>query len=255
MSNTFQNKLLNYTQKPPQKVWDVIATALDKETSSTLSHKLYHFKEMPPEPAWQKIKSQLDAIAEPVKVVSFYNKYRRPLRYSAAAAILVFLAITTSLLITKKTKTEGIAQTGIPLTTSQNSPFIIPSQPHEATNTITSANVSNEENVQGKKPAFKLLPQKTVNFYTAVKKLFPKVVERKHTIVSDASIDKYMIYSDEEGNAVKLPKKLFDFFSCAAEEIACKEKMQLLQQKFATTSLSTDFTGILELLKNIKENQ
>jgi len=31
--------------------------------------------------------------------------------------------------------------------------------------------------------------------------------------------------------------------------------MMQLQQKFAATGVMTDFTGVLEMLKNLKENQ
>jgi hypothetical protein len=64
-----------------------------------------------------------------------------------------------------------------------------------------------------------------------------------------------MVYSDGDGTAMKLPKKLFDFITCVREDILCKQEMQQLQQRFASTVLTTDFTGVLEVLKTLKENQ
>jgi hypothetical protein len=54
---------------------------------------------------------------------------------------------------------------------------------------------------------------------------------------------------------MKLPKKLFDFITCVKEDITCKQEMQQLQQRFASSVLTTDFTGVIEILKTLKENQ
>ena len=63
------------------------------------------------------------------------------------------------------------------------------------------------------------------------------------------------MYSDGDGNAMRLPKKLFDFISCVKEDVSCKQEMQQWQQQFAAAVLTTDFTGVLEILKTLKENQ
>ena len=83
----------------------------------------------------------------------------------------------------------------------------------------------------------------------------PKMAQAKLTVQEDAGAEKYMIYSDGDGKVLKLSKKLFDFFSCAREELACQQQMRQLQQQFASTSLTTDFTTILEMLEKLKENQ
>jgi hypothetical protein len=101
----------------------------------------------------------------------------------------------------------------------------------------------------------RLRPQLKLGSLVITNRFVPKVAQTKQTVDKDASAEKYMIYSDGDGNVLKLSKKLFDFFSCAKEEVVCREQMQQLQQQFASTSLSTDFTSVLEMLQKLKENQ
>jgi hypothetical protein len=82
----------------------------------------------------------------------------------------------------------------------------------------------------------------------------PVNAERVQTVDEDIPLEKYMVYSDGEGTAIKLPKKLFDFFSCVKEEAECKMQMRQLQQQFASTS-TTDFGGVMELVKKLADNQ
>ena len=77
----------------------------------------------------------------------------------------------------------------------------------------------------------------------------------KQTVATNIPLEKYMVYSDGDGNAMKLPKKLFDFITCVREEVVCQQQMQQLQQRFALTAMTTDFTGVLDIVKNLKENQ
>jgi hypothetical protein len=64
-----------------------------------------------------------------------------------------------------------------------------------------------------------------------------------------------MIYSDGDGNAVRLPKKIFSAFACPTEDIKCKQRLQQLREKFAESAMTADFTGLLQILKSLQENQ
>src|SRR5689334_5378902 len=110
MSSLLQNKSLQFEAPPPEAAWDKIAASLDQTIPPVVSEKLYQFEESPSPGLWQKIVSQLDRTTDKAKVVPFYTRYRRPLKYSGAVAIFIFLAVLTSLLISKKTESELPAQ-------------------------------------------------------------------------------------------------------------------------------------------------
>ena len=83
----------------------------------------------------------------------------------------------------------------------------------------------------------------------------PTASIKNDMIAYQASVDNYMIYTDEDGHAMKLPKKLYEAFECATREIACSRKIKDLQQRVASSAVSSDFTGVLEMLRNLQENQ
>ena len=64
-----------------------------------------------------------------------------------------------------------------------------------------------------------------------------------------------MIYSDDDGNAIRLPKKIFSAFACPTEDLICKRRLQQLREKFAASAMTTDFNGVLQILKSLQENQ
>jgi hypothetical protein len=258
MSNQFQTKLLEYAPEPPERVWNAIETALD-EGSSTLSHKLYEFEATPPPQVWNKIDIELDKTARPAKLISFYRQHKKAMGY-AAAAILFFITITSGYLMNRKTQSASLVT--IPASSQHkqdNTPASYAIDPSQSTALYTQK--SENKNDQGsffeeKKTLLKRLrPQLKLGSWVFTNRFVPKVARTKQTVGEDASAEKYMIYSDGDGNALKLSKKLFDFFSCAKEELACRQQMQQLQQQFASTSLSTDFTSVLEMLQKLKENQ
>src|SRR5256885_14701124 len=111
MSSKIQNKLLHYETDPPKEVWNKIAALLDNRTSLTFSEKLYQFEEEPKADVWNKIEAQLEEDHSAVKVIPIhtpsrriYTRFGRPLKYGSAVALLIFIAVSTTILISKRYK-------------------------------------------------------------------------------------------------------------------------------------------------------
>jgi hypothetical protein len=83
----------------------------------------------------------------------------------------------------------------------------------------------------------------------------PEQAKEKAIIASSYPIDKYMVYSDDQGNAMRLSKKLFELISCVKEEVVCAEQVQQMQYKIANYITTNDFSGLMEMLRNMKENK
>jgi len=255
MDNPIQNKLLQYEIQPPEGAWSKIAESLDESISTTLSQKLYQYEEPPLNDVWHKIAVQIeDTGNEKAKVVPFFVRYRRPLKYSGAVAIFIFFAVITSLLVSKKTESEIPAQgitndvkakkdTSVISGNLENNTAVQPMEKHNAERPIAnskSASIKIEDTQ----------PSMSYDEY-----LFPREAQRNEIFNGSVSSDKYMIYSDGDGNAIRLPKKIYSAFACQTNDFICKQRLQKLRQKFAASAVTTDFTGILQILKSLQENQ
>src|SRR5215216_3502867 len=113
MSNELKNKLMHYEAEPPPGNWDVIAEALESGKGSLFAQKLSAFEKDPRPGIWEKIDNGLHETRRPARIISFYTRYRRPLKYAAATAAFVIFAVLISLLISKKTESEISARRSI----------------------------------------------------------------------------------------------------------------------------------------------
>lgn len=257
MSDQLQHILLHYEVPPPEGAWSKIAASLDENISLILSEKLYQYEEEPSPIVWQNISSQLDNSTEQkAKVIPFYVRYRRPLKYSGAVAIFVFLAVLTSLLISKKTESEvppqGVESTvatkkdtsKFPVESKQENSFAQLNETNKTEPSITKQKVSkiNDEEYQSSSSS-------------TFESFLPQQAEKNEVVNSSIPSDKYMMYSDGDGNVVRLPKKIFSAFACPINDVVCKQHLQQLKQKFAQSAMTTDFTGLLQILKSLQENQ
>ena len=107
MTNQLQDKLLHYEVQPPEGVWNKIDASLEEHIPLAFIEKLYQYEEEPSPYVWENLNFQLGKpTSNKAKVVPFYVRYRKPLKYSGAVAIFIFLAVLTSLLISKKSESE-----------------------------------------------------------------------------------------------------------------------------------------------------
>jgi hypothetical protein len=257
MSSQIQNKLLHYEVQPPEGAWNKIAASLDETISTAFSEKLYQYEEEPSPIIWQNISSQLNnSVSEKAKVVPFYVRYRKPLKYSGAVAIFIFLAVLTTLLISKKTESElpsqGVTKTNTTKKDTSKSPVT-----SQEDNTVAQLREKNKSNhLIAKAKVSRIRQEEIQNSYSSSFESFlPQQAERNDIVSSSIPSEKYMMYSDGDGNVVRLPKKIFTAFACATEDISCKLRLQQLKEKFAASAMTADFTGLLQILKSLQENQ
>ena len=255
MDSPIQNKLLHYEIQPPEGAWDKIAASLDETISLPLSQKLYDYEEQPLGTVWQNIVAQLEgSVSEKAKVVPFFIRYRRPLKYSGAVAIFIFFAVITSLLVSKKTESELPAQgitngvkskkdTSLTAGSTENITVFQPTGKNDEQGTIAKSKIRDIKTDDS---------QRSVSFDAD---LFPREAQRNDIFSTSLSPDKYMIYSDGDGNAIRLPKKIYSAFACSTNDLICKQRLQKLRQKFAASAVTTDFTGLLQIMKSLQENQ
>lgn len=261
MSSKLQNKLLNYQPEPPAGAWDAIAAALDNAPAVPYSEKLFHFEQAPPPAAWSKIEAALDAEA-PAKVVRM-GKGRW---IAAAAAVLVLAFSATTFVMNRQSGSNSGTASGPTVQRSTPTPV------STDTTTLDTEITPQEETVTQAPPETATItapsPARSIATARPIKRrpviaaaaLGPSLprwekAERRQQLQFSVPADRYMVYSDGKNSPVKLSKKMFDVFSCAQEDLRCRERIQSLQQKIANAAMASDFTGMLDLLNQLRENQ
>jgi hypothetical protein len=259
MSNDIQKKLSQFEAQPPQKVWDKIAIALDQNEFGMLGERLSQFESMPTSIIWNKINEDLDKKTQ-AKIIPFYKKHATTLRYGSAIAIFVVIATVVSLFISKKTISEvpsqNIANSKQPVI-KKDQQKISEDDLQDENEKITLQALNKPEkqfHTQRRDNTF-TTSSSALGFILSIDKLIPKFAKRTTAIAFNSPVDKYMVYSNENGSAVKLPKKLFDAIACPAQDVICQKKFKQMQEKFAASALTTGFTGVLDILNKLGENQ
>jgi hypothetical protein len=267
MSSNWEQKLFHYKADPPPSAWDAIAAGLDAQKES-FPEKLYNYAEQPPAGAWQNIEAQLPE-AESAKVVHMRTKW---LRYAAAAVLLLAIAGMAyfSTLTNNQSATAGnTANTPLLNTTPAAPPakkeitthYNLPPQPAEVATTETATKEKSNRATYTMAAASMVnrVPRKQQHASLPIEPAFAgglDVVPQQKNIIDTDRADRYMIATPEDGDPVRLPKKVYSAFACPEDDPrhqACELRLTQLQQKMSA-SLTTDFAHFLDLLMNLQEN-
>jgi hypothetical protein len=254
MDNQLQNKLIRFEAVPPAGVWDKIAEALDE--GQLFSERLYNYTEIPGTINWRKIEEGLDIEAHPAKTIPFTTRFRNPIRYVAAASIIGIIAIATTLLM-KRTE-AGALQAGSKTTVPVKEPVTPPPNQNSVVQNNTVAVITPVVKVKvQQQPTFKrrllniLQPQKFLASVAVAGRFLPQKVS-KEALFNNTLLNSYMVFSDGTGMAMRLPKKLFPMVQCNEGDGSCLQRIKSLQKKLSTASLTSDFTSVLEMLRQIQ---
>ena len=256
MNSNLQNKLSRFEATPPPGVWGKIAEALDEQ--QTFPQRLYNYQQVPKTNVWEKIEASFEESA--AKVIPFTTRYRRPIHYIAAAGVIAAILVSFTLLM-KKTEAGSIPtaeEKTVPVKEAivQN-PITRPTiSSINSTETIASAETNNRNPVyqiatKGKKILGIIRPQNSLSAVILKGRFMPGKVD-KEALFNFFSLNDHMVYSDGDGNAMKLPKKLFSLVSCPDGDGSCKERIHQLQQKLSSTAMTADFTGVLDMLRQLQ---
>ncbi|HVE61513.1 MAG TPA: hypothetical protein VNA26_06825 [Chitinophagaceae bacterium] len=231
MSTHLQNKLLQYQVNPPEKIWNSIDSSLNEEFTG--ADKLYNFEQQPSSFVWDRLSNQLDDDSlSRGKTILFFKRYHTPLRYIGAAAIIAIVAITITLFVNKDAVSDELVYHPV------------------AKENITQPLKINEglqEKVEESKD------QVIVN----------DTKPQSSQLNLSTKSSRYLTVANQKGKTVRLSQKALKVFNCA-DNIAsiktsrrCKENIQSLQQKMATSlvSPSGDFAGLIDMIKRLDENR
>jgi len=256
MNSDLQNKLYHFEADPPPEVWNRIDDALDAEQS--FPQRLFQYEEDPAPQVWDAIAATLDEPSPAIKVVPI-TRYKKPVRYVAVAASIIAAVLLITRFSDNKTG-AGAAIGGIETAATTNQASILPTEkspvvvePNNQQETIINSSKENEHPTaaQPKRTLASIRPQLSLAAFRISQSFLPGTAN-KEALFDFSALDSYMVYSDDDGNAMKLPKKLFSLVNCQDGDETCKERVHQLQQKLAANATTTDFAGILEILRQLQ---
>jgi len=240
MSNELGHRLHNYQVIPPIEIWGEIASALDHRTSS-LVDKLYNYTQLPGANIWRDIEQELEGNTTTGTgiILPFYKRFKQPIKYSAAAAVLILLATAITFFLSRGDGNNKVAVQHEAIQTT-----VEPTESTDQKNDLLSKNL--QPGVEFKESA--------------------RSISRDLGGVSEKEQDKpkgnrYVTMANRAGKKIRLSKKAFTVFNCAGNTTSlnyerCKENILLMQQKMSASLLSPsgDFGGLIEMIKSLEEN-
>ena len=252
MENNLQNKLYQFETPPPTGTWERIEENLNN--TENYAQRLVVFAEQPPAVAWHKIEAALNEAATPAKIVPFSIRYQRPLRYAAAASLIAALLVTATLIL-RRTETgslAGINQSRVPAKQIK--------QENNVTTKVNEGALPKQANINTeaktvlasvKRTLAYIAPQKILPRLSFSKRFMPRKVAEE-SVANFTAQEAFMVYSDGNGNAMRLPKKLFSLVNCNDGDETCKQRIEVLRQKLSASVSPSDFTGMLDLVRELQ---
>lgn len=254
---SIKDKLSPHEAQPPAHIWEAIAMALDNKEQLTLKEKLYQYEEAPPVFAWNNI---AHALPVSTPVIPIYKRYATPLKYIAAAVLIIITALVIYLLNDDKELPKATVRHAVihhPKKAAAPASSTHTTQPQTISETNTAPTYSsNQLSVSRKKIIRRTIPKTYIPKLSASTHIIAGRILIKHDtpIVNSSIVNKYMVYS-KEGKAVRISKKVYSWVDCAStiNPAACSQKITQLQTQLAngTAMPASDFTGILAMLQQL----
>lgn len=264
MTESFKKKLQDFAPEPPKSVWEGIVSRLND--SPVFADKLAGYEATPPAGAWKAIVQQLDQKEkEPlVRII-------RPNRYAAAAILLIVAGITYFSLFQQEpvqaiTTTQAVSPVPFP-NSNPAPPVSVSSGDNDIARQPSPADKSEEAYANQDKKQTALahlsgepdhhIPESALGFAdeNSDKLFIPSHAAPTRRLLLSPTADRYMVYSDGQGNAMRLPRHMFDYVACITNELDCKKRIAQLRSKAAAITMSTDFSGVLEMLAKLDETK
>ena len=256
MSQELKNKLFHYHAQPPVNAWDKINATLNENSDHRISERLLQYEVNPPASMWDYISASLHENEKPL--IPFKIRFLKPLKYAAVAASLIGIIVLMSLLVNRKTTSGDVAIS--PVNNQIIATPILPADTEKQTKT----SIENDGYTKSHEGAYahnsKMFHKRALPLYpqssaSSVTELTNQVVGHNYPIETSTTLDRYIIFSKSSGDAFRLSRKLYHLFNCSDTDENCKENIQAIQQRMADPTLmaSADFSGILDLLKNMNK--
>jgi len=248
---TISQKLQNLQVAPPAFAWETISKELDDQQSfDIIAKKLSAVEVAPPASIWHKIEGELNSTLPALKKEAVVVPLRRRLsKYAATAAVLGILILAGYFLAQRSSRDVDVIQQSLtdnnsPMKASDPAPVKVQSQ-----NKIKTVPVTNTaDSTQPATPSIDALPSQSDDVVTTSNGYaYTTTVEKNHEVDG-----RYIVLMTEEGNVVRLNKKVSGMADCITGEHAsqqCNHQIEEWQKELASIPVLASPDNILGLLE------
>jgi hypothetical protein len=288
----FRNKALSLEVQPPSFAWNKIAEELDAQPLNNFSKRIYEYQVDPPVNSWKKIITVLDEEQTAAPVIPINKNYSRIYRIAAAAAIIGIITWAGFSLFsnTKDNNENNSIANENPKTVAPAAPvtetkedIVSDAIKTEITSSITAANnpvarVTPANNyskkrlgITSKNPVGQTYDLAASEIHSGSDDITIADAESLHTKkksvtgnTENTTEARYLVYLTEQGDIVKLSKKLVDLKCIYTKEgnvnqdalskldaSQCIDQVKYWQEKMANSSLQSS-SNPLELIEILK---
>ncbi|MBZ4190501.1 hypothetical protein [Niabella beijingensis] len=239
-----RQKLQALETPPPAFVWEGILTHLEEEQSfSNIAGRLGNLEIAPPAAAWNEIEAKLGAVQPAAKPAPVKKGLFNWSKYAVAACIAGLLGFTVFHLVEKSNKdSKHIFSQLFPGKEDSSKSQLAIQQPRvePAAKPHSGNNLAMNET-----------PVKPAQIKTASGNTYTTTVEKNKAIQG-----RYIMLMTEDGNVVRMSKKLGNMADCVAGETAsgdCNYQIEQWQKEMAKAPVAAtpdNFLDLLELAKS-----
>jgi hypothetical protein len=288
----FRNKALSLEVQPPSFAWNKIAEELDAQPLNNFSKRMYEYQADPPVNSWKKIIAVLDEEQTTAPVVPIQRNYSRVYRIAAAAAIIGIITWAGfSLFSNTKDNNENNSianenpKTVAPVTPVAKTKENNVSDAIKTEITSSVAAISNpaaqitstrsfskkRPGITSKNPGGQTHDLAASEIHSGSDDITIADAESLHTKkesvtgnTENTTEARYLVYLTEQGDIVKLSKKLVDLKCIYTKEgnvnqdalskldaSQCIDQVKYWQEKMANSSLQSS-SNPLELIEILK---
>ncbi|MCF3111739.1 hypothetical protein LL912_23325 [Niabella sp. CC-SYL272] len=237
-------KLQALETAPPAAAWGNILDHLEEEHSfSNMAERLRSLEMIPPAAIWDKIDEELDATRSIPKLTPVRKSQFNWSKYAVAACIVGLLGFGIFHLVEKSNKdTAGIVERLFPEKDS-GTPTMALEDPKDKP-------VIKPHTETGNNIALNETPVKSSQIKTASGNTYKTTVERNKAIQG-----RYIMLMTEDGNVVRMSKKLGSMADCVAGENNsedCNYQIEQWQKEMAKAPVAATPDNVFDLLELAK---
>ncbi len=248
--SSLQDKLYNYEQTPPAKVWDKISSALDEShLTEEFPSKLYNAEIMPPANAWDKIAGALET--EQAPVIPILRKAFSFFRYAAAAVLIGAVAFAVfKWTHGNHTSSEiGVAPFD---TANKKRPADHPIKIETAQlpAQVEKEIVSSNREVQIKSRSAKRIK----NNYSVSDNIDAGEPIYAYNELTPNLADRYIMLMTPDGGVIRMSKKWGNLVCCVSgqeQDENCKDQLKKWQEKIACSPNTTSAGNFMDILSMV----
>jgi len=285
MSSSWNDRIKNTEETPPENGWDKIAASLDESFNGyKFPVTLYNLEANPPADTWNKINSALDEDQTPVIPLKKSNSIRLFIRYAAAACLVGLLSFAAiKFLSSNKIKIDAAVENSVavskdslpesdtPETKAVDQP--LQSQDERDENALEqSKHTYAKLDLHGRGITGKIkrsLYSSPVELSAASSDAFlqknPELQYSHRAAVNDSrndqDADRYLMFKDSEGRFIRISKKMTSLFCCVSGEEQddnCTNQLKKWREKIASSSFipsPDNFMDILDLVNSLQDTR